>query len=710
MDDSSPQFDIHALLGVVQRQFRMIAGVFIAVVAISAFVVFSLKPIYSASALVLVDTSQKNILDPNSVDPDSITASARVDSEVELAKSPTVLLRVVKDTKLFQDPAFAIGPGLVSRLLSFLKLREYTEPTGAELLNLQLSKLSDAVSVQRRGLTFIIVIQAQSESPDEAAKVANAVANAYIAEQLEAKVNSTLASRDIIQARIQSASSAVAASEDAIDQFISQNIGAIAAETGRADLETLYNDVSSASAARQELIATLDKASAGLEQKDWQTLTQSLQSDAIKQFEAQREQLTASLVDAGPGTQASLDLRAQLKKVEDQLEAAAQSQIGTLQSQVTTAQGNLSDLKSKLRSNVLSSNLSSSTLTKIYGLQQTSEIARNQYQTLLTRLNDLDQQSFLQVADSRVVSEALAPNAPSFPNPKLVLTVAGMAGLAIGLGLAFLYENFIGGVVSPDQLQALVGSRRAIAVPRQREQKGMLSFADTMNRLPLSVFAEAIRRIRLAIDQTIGPGSDEREGKGRVIVVTSAAPSEGKTTISLSLARAYAQSGLTTLLIDGDLRKPSLHKHLGWEPATGLIDYLNGENDPGLSSIVRVDENSGVGVLVGSRRGSGATDTLVAGSRFGRLVAAASQAFDIVILDTPPVEPVVDGVYLAQFADAVAFVVKWASTPQPEVRRAVGAISDGILPNIEIIMVLNEYDAARRRKGAQKYGYYFSEK
>lgn len=708
MDETA--IDLRGLLGVLRRQLRLIIGVVLTILIISGVVIFTLKPIYTASALLLVDTSRKNLLDPQSELMGTSSDSARVESEVELARAPTVLLRVVDDAKLIEDPEFAPAPGFTTQVLSFFRLRDYEPPTGAELLEATLTKLRNAVTVQRRGLTFVIAIQAQSGDPATAARIANAVARTYIAEQLEAKINSTLASRDIIQARISETSRAVADSEDAIDTFIGNNIAAIADETGRTDLEGLFAEVGTATRARAELTASLEHAGSSLRTRDWAALTKSLQSQALAELATRQAEVEASLQSAATDSQTAIDLRAELAAVENDLAIAAQFEIANLRTKVAATQGQVTDLRAKLRNDVLSSSLSSSTLTSIYELQQSSEIARSQYQTLLTRLKDLDQQAYLQVADSRIASEALPPDSPSFPNPRLLLALAGVAALVAALGLAFLYENFIGGIVSPEQLQALVKSRRVLTIPRQREQRGGLSLADRLIQAPLSLFSESVRKVRLAVDQGM---RRDRNGdpSGRVVLVSSTAPSEGKSTTALSLARAYALSGATTLLIDCDLRKPSLHRHLGWEPSSGLIDYLGGHDTggaPELQSIVKVDPSSSVCVLVGSRRSSGATDSLVAGPTFGRLIEAARTAFDIVILDTPPIGPVVDGAYLAQFADAIVFVVKWASTAQPDVRSAVATLSDAAPEGTEVTMVLNQ-SANADGKYAGKYAYYYSE-
>ena len=192
-----------------------------------------------------------------------------------------------------------------------------------------------------------------------------------------------------------------------------------------------------------------------------------------------------------------------------------------------------------------------------------------------------------------------------------------------------------------------------------------------------------------------------------VLAVSSAAPGEGKTTLALSLSRAYALAGMSTLLIDCDLRKPSVHRQLGMKASDGLLEYLAGSSDTvELKSIMTVDVGSGAQIVLGSRRSDIATDQLVAGKTFARLVAAAKKNFDIVVLDTPPVGPVVDGLYLAGMADAIVFVVKWSSTPQQEVKAAVASLGSAKADGVPILAVLNQQTinvAAYRGKYA---GYY----
>jgi Mrp family chromosome partitioning ATPase len=170
--------------------------------------------------------------------------------------------------------------------------------------------------------------------------------------------------------------------------------------------------------------------------------------------------------------------------------------------------------------------------------------------------------------------------------------------------------------------------------------------------------------------------------------------------MALALARAYALSGQSTLLVDCDLRKPGIHLALGRQVSDGLFDYLAGKVTD-LGAIIALDAMSGAQVVLGSRRSDIATDQLVSGKAFARLLAAARENFDVVILDTPPVGPVVDGLYLAGKADAVVVVVEWATTPQQQVRAAIEALAGaGPAP---LVAVLNRQQGG---PAASRGGYY----
>ncbi|KKB77280.1 hypothetical protein VW29_18065 [Devosia limi DSM 17137] len=605
MDDTD--IDLRRVFALLQRQSRLIITTVIAVVTLAGIVAFALPPSFSSTALVLVDPSRKNLLDPDQHASASSSDSARIDSEVEILRSNTVLLKVIEAVGLTGEGGPAAAPSLRQQVAAFFGLANTsapdTDPDAA--LNQTLESLRSAISIKRRGLTYVISIQARSSDPVQSAGLANALAQAYIDDQIAAKITRTLASRDILQARVAQARQAVVSAEGALAAFVRAN-----AATGTAD-----------------------------------------------------------------AAQANFTLNTPL----------AQQQL----------------------QQTFTSNLPADILTQTYGLQQSAEVARQQYETLLSRVHDLETQADLQVADSRLVSAALTPQSPSFPNRLLIVGMAALLGLGLGVVLAVLYENYIGGFTSKAQMASVLRARVATAIPRQREQSDKQSLANLMIAEPLSVFAESVRRLRATLEQSLRRQADTGTG-GKVVMISSAAPDEGKSTLALALARSYALSGRRVLLIDCDLRKPSLHRHLHIEPSHGLMDYLDGDSND-LASIISRDSLTSATIIIGAHVSDLPTDQLLTSAAFSRLMEAVRDTFEVVVIDTPPVGPVVDSLYVAPFVDAIVFVTKWASTSQIEARQALTSLLDVKLPHAEVVAVINQQDQPRSVYRRKYKGYYAEE-
>ena len=174
----------------------------------------------------------------------------------------------------------------------------------------------------------------------------------------------------------------------------------------------------------------------------------------------------------------------------------------------------------------------------------------------------------------------------------------------------------------------------------------------------------------------------------------------------LSLARTYAQSGLRTILVDLDLRKPSLGTKLGLEPDETLLQYLSGSADiETLAERTRVEDASGAAILLGGGRPDVPTDSLMGSKRMRDLIQGLRAQFDVIILDTAPVLPVVDTLYLLEEADAVLQVVRFASTNQRDVRRAHARLEQELAEGVEILPVLT---MEQQRRGAYYYRGYYS--
>jgi Mrp family chromosome partitioning ATPase len=167
-------------------------------------------------------------------------------------------------------------------------------------------------------------------------------------------------------------------------------------------------------------------------------------------------------------------------------------------------------------------------------------------------------------------------------------------------------------------------------------------------------------------------------------------------------------SGKSTLIIDCDLRKPSLHVHLGLKPSAGLLEFLSeGASSRDVRDIINSDPASEARVILGSHHSDTPTDDLITSEAFSRLLASVKTEFDVVILDTPPIGQVVDGIYLAEFADVVVFVVKWASTPQGGARSAVASLRESAQDDIEILTVINQQKTSRLMQAPGYAEYYY---
>lgn len=714
MEDA--EFDLRSIVGLMRRQLRLIIIIALVVVGLAALVVYTLTPRYSSSVMLLIDTNQKNLLDPTAQGSSAAIDSARVDSEIEILQSSALLMQVIADMDLVRDREFGVKLGLVDRAMAFLQIAQPKLPTGEDALARVLGQLKRATSVERLGRTNLLSATVAAENPERAAEIANAWAEAYIRDQVSAKVNSSLATRDVLEARLSEARGAIASTEGAFDTFINDSLAQIVSQSGRADIAGMRDQLASLGATQQANAQRAQLAQASLNQRNWTALAQTLQSEALAELERQQREL-ATRIEAATAEQ-SVDLKAELERIEQRMVETAGGGLSSLRQAVTAAETQQGEVRQQLRIAVLGSSLSPDMLAHIYELQQGSEVARAQYQTLLSRIKDAEAQAALQVADSRVVSAALPPSRPSFPNINMTLALALLGGLGLGVVAAFLRENILGGILTEEQAAAVLHVPIAAALPREKaaaRDGGPGGLADLMVTSALSSFPEGVRRIKVHIDQAthrraVKSGAARAAGVGRVIMVTSSTANEGKSTIALSLARAYALARHTVVIIDCDLRKPTMQRMLEVTPTTSLIDYLSDDHAmPDLEGMVQKDPATELRVVVGARPSDVPTDQLVTGPAFRRLLESARAKYDIVILDTPPVGPVVDGLYLAQMADFVLFVLRAGSTSQTEARMALASLKDAKSADAELFAVLNQQDRASATYKGKYDSYYYSD-
>ena len=674
---------------ILRRQIKLVLASAATVLLIVLLYLLNATPIFSASTLIYVDPSNKDLLTSEGTASLSGTAeNARLESEVEILRSNKVMLATIERAALLQDPQFGPHLSRIDKLKMALGMPAPETGSGNAALTESLRRLSEATTIRRRGLTYLITVTVASPDRQQAAELANVMSQAYIDLQITAKTDAALASRDVLQAQIDRARGQLSQSEANFDRFIDDNLDRLEQEIGTEEFSNLrqaYQDARDNSLAAQSRLQT---AQAALDRRNWDGLLDTLSSEAMTSLDRQRREIRDRLSGTTPGSTQAVNLRASLLEIETELERTANDNLTALESTLAGLRENSASLQGNLRTALLQGNLSPDSLSQIYALQQEADIAQRQYRTLLTRMRDLEAQAQVQVADSRIVSPAIAPLHPSAPKTGLLLGLAILAALAVGTGLALLYEYVVGGVVSQQQLNNVLPVRALATVPKADLAPGQSSVADLIVDQPLSAFAESLRRIKAGLDQA-QPGRADKTA--RVIMVTSAVSAEGKSSLSLALARTYAATGKRVLLIDADLRKPTQHLQIGHAPDTGFIDYLqNPQNtDPDNLSFYVADPKSDSGVILGRGQSRIPTDQLLQSSAFENLIKQARSQMDVILIDTAPLLPVVDARYVAPMVDEVLLCVRYGRTSQGALRDAYAQLTEAIGAETAVFSVLN---------------------
>lgn len=721
------ELDLNTVLGILRRQRRAVLATVAVVLGLAVAYLLVATPIYRAGVLIQVDGRSSNLLDPSSNGQEqSAILNSRVDSEVEILRSEATALAVVQSANLIQDDEFGPRLGWLKKLgialgaefdgnsvRRLLGLAPKLDTGQDNLVNSTLLKLQDAVDVRRRGLTYLIEIAVSSESPKRAAEIANAYAAVYIERQVGAKTQATISARDVLRRQIKTAQDQLAQSETAINTFIEANLSRLESETNDpaiGALRTRLNDAKSLQADRKAKVAL---AGSALNTGDWTTVAQTLEDEAISELARQRTELESRLRQADAGSDEAVNLRGELASLDNELQTQSNASLLVMQEEMKSLTQRETEARDQLRNVLLESDVSAEMLADLFNLQQSATVARNQYQTLLAREQDLGALANLQIADARVVSEALPPIGAAFPNKRLIGALALVGGLGLGVMLAFLREFYVGGIVAASQLSNIMQAPVPVTFGLLDQVKGGVDPADVVLTAPMSLYAETFRKLRAAID--IGLNTDRTVPtniveSGRVILVCSALQAEGKSTTAIALARTYALAGIKTLLIDADMRKPTVGKRLGLPVEAGLIDFVSSGDGDMTHLNPRRDAQSPLVVITAGERSSKPTDQLLNGGAFQSVIDAARERFDVIVLDSPPILPVVDTRYLARYADAIVQVVRYATTTQGEVREAVTQIREHQRATTHYIGVLNLEQMADSRYGYYgNYGYYGEE-
>jgi polysaccharide biosynthesis transport protein len=715
------------------RQWRFIALI-TGLVVIVGMAYLAITPArYTAQADMIIDTKRVSWTQSEMATENRTVEDSAVESEIETTRSEKVALNVIRRLRLTEDPEFiGAGQGLKQRILALFKMDTGPAVERSEEENTRrvLGMLRENLRVTRLGRSYIEQIAYTSLNRDKAAQIANAFADAYIEDQLQAKFEATRRASAWLEQRIGELRQQASDAYREVQDFKSKNsiiIGVEGKLASEVELDQLGVALAKARADTSQARAKLERITRVLEQrmdKDKEDLaipdpvvTDALSNPVITKLRQQYldDQNRESEWSAryGADHQAARNLRAQMaatrRAIWDEIVRISESYKSELQIAKTQEES----IDRRMLEVFQQSGATRQSQVRLRELETAANSYRGIYETFLSRFTQSVQQQSFPSTEARVVTAASPPSLPSSPKIGLTMALAVVSGLGLGVTLAFARERMNRQIHTRAQLEELVGSSCLAVLPtlpptagKGWNKKDVGAFQQISEIEPFSETAEALRYIKVAID--LHPTG------AKVIGIVSALPGEGKTTVAAGFAAFIARSGGRTLLIDGDLRNPTMTNSLGYGDTPGLLDMVADKTS--YEDLVITDTKHKFDFLPSSTRirPSNSSDILTSPA-VKQMLKSARNDYDYILVDLPPILPLVDVKAAALMFDAFVMVVEWGSTSTDEIRKAV--TTSPVLSERLLGTVLNKADAAvmRRFEGYSDrlhsyYGSNYSEK
>jgi capsular exopolysaccharide synthesis family protein len=585
-------------------------------------------------------------------------------------------------------------------------------------------RLRSMTTVSQERDTRLVHIMARDNSPERAMLLANAVADAYIEKTMEDKLGATTGALEWLGKQLDQLKRQLEQSELALHEFSEQHTNlAVSLEDQQnivaSNIQQLSRSLTDTKTKRINLTARLEELRATNVDDPLQVQSSLIMNnptmtglrERYRALLAERESLAVHYGDEHPRL---LSINAQLEMLKSAMRAEINGLIGAAQAdvdEVTAAEKGQQVALDQANRVGLELNLQEITHRR---LQRERDNTAKLYGTLLERTAQTDLTRALQVAYVRTIDRALVPSTPISPRVNTALALGTFVGLLLGVGLALMLEQLdrvirtvedaeSAGItvlgVLPHIDQAAAINTSSYGRRKHRDRAGQLGNRDLIvHNHPKSSVAECCRTIRTNITFM----SADRPRK--TIVVTSASPREGKTTVAISLAISLAQSGKRILIVDTDLRKPRIHRAFGKSLNRGVTSILVGEHSA--QEAIQETEIPGLSVL-----GSGPIPPnpaeLLHTEQFRGLLAELAKSFDHLIFDSPPLAAVTDAAIISPQVDGTILIIHTQRTTREALRSALRQLRDvsGHLTG----GVLNEVDLSTHRYGYSSYYYYRSE-
>jgi capsular exopolysaccharide synthesis family protein len=671
-------FDLRELLSALRRRKGVIVGCAIVVMALATTYIYQLTPRYTAQALLMLEQQKVQTIDIQNALAGLQDGSSVVATQVEILTSPAIAAKVAAKLHLETVPEFnpSLRPPAGFQPIAWLREQassllglDASASEGAALPPPSGADLGPAVAghviALNDGVSYVIKIRAQAETPEVAAQIANAYVDVYLNDQLEAKFEATRRASAWLNEHLTDLREKVLASERAVQLFKEQNnLSAAGTSVTSQQLSELNS---------QLIIAAADRAQKESAFRELQNLVKvpgALESargmsaaplvEKLREQEAELLRRQAELATRyKPEHPTMINLKAQIDDIRRKIQQEANNAVRALGEELNMARAREASLRTTLQSLTHSTTQQDKAQVQLAELQREAQANKALYEDFLNRFKQTSVQQDIQQADARVIALAAPPGGPSYPNKSLYLTIAVAVSLFCGIVVAFVLEQLDNGFRTSDQIERQLGLSTLGMVPSvARGRKAH----EIVVQQPVAQYSEAIRSVRTALRYS------DVDNPPKVVLITSTLPSEGKTVFATSLARSVARSGGRSLLVDCDLRRPGVAKLLRTAEPAGIVDLF--DERASLDSIIQVDAESGMH-FIPARGGTTNPQDLLGSQHMRKFLQEMRSRYDLVVLDSPPVLAVSDAIILSHSADTTMYIVRWESTPRQAV---VGAI------------------------------------
>jgi exopolysaccharide transport family protein len=672
----------------LKRKWTVLACLF-TIFSVVALASLKMTPVYEATGSIeinkpdsgLVNFSNSPTFNVDYYDP------TELETEVMILQSDLLALQVVKELALDRRPEFG---GKTPSVPSSLDLAPSPLQTDSLQTSALVSNFRGNLKVTLSPNTHIIKVTYRSPNKDLTATVVNTLMNTYTENNFKSRFDSTMQASDWLSKQLVNLQMKVETSQEKLVRYQKEheilgidekqnittakldelNKALTAAESERMDKESVYRLIQAGDA---DTIASAANAldSPGSGSQSPSSLLENLRGKEVDV----KIQIAELSTQFGPSYPKVAQLTSQLKEIEAQILGETRKVAGKIRGQYMAALQRENMLHDALEKQKQEANKLNESAIQYSILKRDVESYRQLYEGLMEKMKEAGVSAGLKSNNFRIVDVARVPTAPVEPNIPRNLAFGFVLGLSSGVGLAFLLEGLDNTVRTTEQAQMISGLAPLGMIPlgsrtsREGAKTKRLVIASSKEAVelvtqvrPQSQMAESYRALRtsLLLSNLGAPP--------KVIMITSALPQEGKTTTSINCAVVLAQKGVRVLLIDADLRRPSIHKTLGMAPRSGLSNVLTGSATLE-DAITRSSVLPNLSVLAAGTPPPNPAE-LLASTNMRDVLNQLRGQYDHIVIDTPPTLSVTDAVVLSPRADAVVLVIRSAQTTKQALRRS----------------------------------------